>query len=128
MELEFKSVLDLVKVFPTELICMEYLAKIRWNREVVSPFDVTSKVYITARGFKCKNTGKYFNAKVGTIFEDTKIPLLKWFMALYIFSSHEKGISSRQLAKDINVTQRTAWFMLRRLRFAFNTDGKTFIG
>jgi transposase-like protein len=77
-------------------------------------------VYTTARGFKCKNTGKYFNAKVGTIFEDTKIPLIKWYMALYIFSSHKKGVSSHQLAKDIDVTQKTAWFMLHRLRFAFN--------
>lgn len=120
MEFDFKSILDLVKAFPDEKTCMEYLAEMRWNGVVVSPFDETSKVYITARGFKCKNTGKYFNAKVGTIFEDTKIPLIKWFMALYIFSSHKKGISSHQLAKDIDVTQKTAWFMLHRLRFAFN--------
>jgi transposase-like protein len=58
--------------------------------------------------------------KVGTIFEDTKIPLIKWFMALYIFSSHKKGISSHQLAKDISVTQKTAWFLLHRLRYAFD--------
>ncbi len=122
MVFDFKSILDLVKAFPDEKTCMEYLAEMRWNGVVVSPFDETSKVYITARGFKCKNTGKYFNAKVGTIFEDTKIPLIKWFMALYIFSSHKKGVSSHQLAKDIDVTQKTAWFMLHRLRFAFNTD------
>jgi transposase-like protein len=121
MEFDFKSILDLVKAFPDESTCMAYLAEMRWNGVVTSPFDETSKVYITARGFKCKNTGKYFNAKVGTIFEDTKIPLIKWFMALYIFSSHKKGISSHQLAKDIDVTQKTAWFMLHRLRFAFNT-------
>ena len=70
-----------------------------------------------------KNTNKYFNAKVGTIFEDTKIPLQKWFLALYLFSSHKKGISSHQLAKDITVTQKTAWFMLHRLRFAFDSSG-----
>jgi transposase-like protein len=121
MDFDFKSILDLVKAFPDEAICMAYLAEMRWNDNVVSPFDKTSKVYVTARGFKCKNTGKYFNAKVGTIFEDTKIPLIKWYMALYIFSSHKKGVSSHQLAKDIDVTQKTAWFMLHRLRFAFNT-------
>jgi hypothetical protein len=58
--------------------------------------------------------------KTGTIFEDTKIPLRKWFMALYIFSSHKKGISSHQLARDIDVTQKTAWFILHRLRYAFD--------
>lgn len=122
MEFDFKSILDLVKAFPDEATCMAYLAEMRWNGVIVSPFDETSKVYKCA-GFKykCKNTGKYFTAKVGTIFEDTKIPLIKWYMALYIFSSHKKGVSSHQLAKDIDVTQKTAWFMLHRLRFAFDS-------
>lgn len=121
MVFDFKSILDLVNAFPNEATCMAYLEEVRWNGDVVSPFDETSKVYKTARGYKCKNTGKYFNAKVGTIFEDTKIPLIKWYMALFLFSSHKKGISSHQLAKDIDVTQKTAWFMLHRLRFAFDS-------
>ncbi|MEO6283584.1 MAG: IS1595 family transposase [Dyadobacter sp.] len=118
---EFKSILDLVKAFPTEQDCISHLEKLRWNGNVVSPFDETSKVYFCANNrYKCKNTGKYFNVKVGTIFEDTKVPLIKWFMALYIFSSHKKGISSHQLARDIDVTQKTAWFLLHRLRYAFD--------
>ncbi len=119
MVAEFKSLLDLVKAFPAEADCISHLETIRWAGNVLSPFDESSKVYKTARGYKCKNTGKYFNVKVGTIFEDTKIPLIKWFMALYIFSSHKKGISSHQLAKDIDVTQKSAWFILHRLRYAF---------
>lgn len=116
----FKSLLDLVKAFPTEEACILHLEALRWNGTPVSPFDTTSKVY-KCKGYryKCKNTGKYFNVKVGTIFEDTKIPLQKWFMALYIFSSHKKGISSHQLARDIDVTQKSAWFLLHRLRYAF---------
>ncbi|MDB4925797.1 IS1595 family transposase [Mucilaginibacter sp.] len=122
MEFDFKSILDLVKAFPDEATCIAYLEEMRWNGVIVSPFDETSKVYKCAGAkFKCKNTGKYFNAKVGTIFEDSKIPLIKWYMALYLFSSHKKGISSHQLSRDIDVTQKTAWFMLHRLRFAFNT-------
>jgi transposase-like protein len=118
---EFKSIFDLLKAFPTEQACIEHLEAIRWDGNVVSPFDAGSIVYKCANGrYKCKNTGKYFNVKVGTIFEDTKIPLQKWFMALYIFSSHKKGISSHQLAKDIDVTQKSAWFMLHRLRYAFD--------
>jgi transposase-like protein len=117
----FKSILDLVKAFPNEQACIDYLEKSKWNGNVVSPFDETSKVY-KCRGnkYQCKNTNKYFNAKTGTIFENTKIPLQKWFLALYIFSSHKKGISSHQLAKDIDVEQKTAWFLLHRLRYAFN--------
>ncbi|MFB9862619.1 IS1595 family transposase [Rufibacter immobilis] len=120
MVAEFKSILDLIKAFPTEQDCIAHLEKLRWDGAVVSPFDADSKVYKCSNNrYKCKNTGKYFNVKVGTIFEDTKIPLIKWFMALYIFSSHKKGISSHQLARDIDVTQKTAWFILHRLRYAF---------
>jgi len=118
---DFKSILDLVKTFPSEQECITRLEQIRWNGNVLSPFDPESKVYNCAGDkYKCKTTGKYFNVKTNTIFDNTKIPLVKWFMALYIFSSHKKGISSHQLAKDVDVTQKTAWFILHRLRYAFN--------
>lgn len=121
MSLPFKSLLDLVKAFPDEDACFTHLEKLRWNGNVVSPFATDSKVYKCAGNkFKCKSTNRYFTVKTGTIFEDTKIPLQKWFMALYIFSSHKKGISSHQLARDIDVTQKTGWFLLHRLRYAFS--------
>ena len=120
MVAQFKSILDLLKAFPDEQSCIEHLETLRWNGTPVSPFDETSTVYKCAGNrYKCKNTGQYFNVKVGTIFEDTKISLQKWFLALYIFSSHKKAISSYQLAKDIDITQKSAWFMLHRLRYAF---------
>ncbi|MBS1737898.1 MAG: IS1595 family transposase [Bacteroidetes bacterium] len=118
---EFKSIFDLLKAFPTEQACIDHLEKLQWDGNVVSPFDADSKVYKCAGNkYKCKNTGKYFNVRTGTIFDNTKIPLQKWFLALHVFSSHKKGISSHQLAKDISVTQKTAWFLLHRLRYAFD--------
>lgn len=121
MILNFKSIFDLLKAFPDEQTCIDRLEQLRWNGNVISPFDENSKVYkCKGNKYRCKNTGKYFNVKTNTIFEDTKIPLQKWFMALYIFPSHKKGISSHQLAKDINVTQKSAWFLLHRLRYAFD--------
>lgn len=117
--MEFKSIFDFIQTVPDEVSCIQYLEEIRWAGVVTSPFDQTSKVYKCKNGYKCKNTGKYFNVKVGTIFEDTKIPLTKWFMGLYIFASHKKGISSYQLATDIDITQKSAWFMLVRLIFMF---------
>jgi transposase-like protein len=118
---EFKSIFDLIKAFPTEQSCIEHLERLQWNGVPVSPFDADSKVYKCAGNkYKCKNTGKYFNVRTGTIFDNTKIPLQKWFLALYVFSSHKKGISSHQLAKDISVTQKSAWFLLHRLRYAFD--------
>lgn len=118
---EFKSIFDLLKAFPTEQSCIDHLEKLQWNGNPVSPFAPESKVYKCAGNkYKCKNTGKYFNIRTGTIFDNTKIPLQKWFLALYVFSSHKKGISSHQLAKDISVTQKSAWFLLHRLRYAFD--------
>lgn len=125
---EFKNLLEVENKFADELACMDHLETIRWGGSVVSPFQPGSKVYKckpTKKGnrYKCKETGKYFNALTGTIFEDTKIPLKKWFMALYIFSSHKKGISSHQLGKDLGITQKSAWFVLHRLRYAFDHAG-----
>lgn len=118
---EFKSIFDLLKAFPTEQSCIDHLERLSWNGNPVSPFDAASKVYKCAGNkYKCKNTGKYFNVRTNTIFDNTKIPLQKWFLALYVFSSHKKGISSHQLAKDISVTQKSAWFLLHRLRYAFD--------
>jgi len=118
---QFKSILDLLQQFPTEQHCIDHLEKMRWNGNVISPFDRTSKVYKCAGNkYKCKNTGKYFNVRTATVFDNTKIPLQKWFLALYVISSHKKGISSHQLARDITVTQKSAWFLLHRLRYAFD--------
>ncbi len=118
---EFKSIFDLIKAFPTEQSCIDHLERLSWGGNPISPFDSSSKVYKCAGNkYKCKTTGKYFNVRTNTIFDNTKIPLQKWFLALYVFSSHKKGISSHQLAKDISVTQKSAWFLLHRLRYAFD--------
>lgn len=112
----FNSILDLLNAFPTEQSCVEHLEKLRWNGYVISPFDPTSKVYkCKDNRYRCKNTGKYFNVKTNTLFDNTKIELRKWFAAIWLVTSHKKGISSLQLSRDIGVTQKTAWFMLQRI-------------
>ncbi len=117
---EFKSVIELVKAFPTQQICIDHLEQLRWNGNVVSPFDATSKVYKCAGNkYKCKNTGKYFNVCTSTLFDNTKIELPTWFLAIYLITAHKKGISSLQLSRDLNVTQKTAWFMNHRIRNCF---------
>ena len=119
----FNSILDLFKVFPTEQSCIDHLEKLRWNGFVVSPFDSTSKVYKCKNNrYRCKNTGKYFNVKTNTLFDNTKIELRKWFAAIWLVTSHKKGISSLQLSRDIDVTQKTAWFMLQRIRNCFGIE------
>jgi len=119
----FKSVRELLKVFSTEKKCENFLKKVRWGNEVISPYDSTAKVYKCSRNrFRCAKTGKDFNVKTGTMFENTKIELRTWVLAIYIITTHKKGISSMQLAKDLNVTQTAAWFILHRIRNCFKIE------
>ena len=118
-----KSVFELTQTFSTEQVCIDYLEALKWSGIVVSPFDPTSTVYKCSNNrYRCKNTGKYFNVKTDTMFENSKISLRKWFLAIWLVTSHKKGISSIQLSKDIGVTQKTAWFMLQRIRACFGIE------
>lgn len=120
---DFNSILDLIKAFPNEQTCIDHLETLRWNGNVISPFDATSKVYkCKGNKYRCKNTGKYFNVKTDTLFDNTKIELQKWFLAIWIVTSHKKGISSLQLSRDLDITQKSAWFMLQRIRNCFGIE------
>lgn len=111
------GILNFMTTFPDEESCIRYLEKIRWGDKVVSPFDASSKVYKCANGkYKCRNSGKYFDVKTGTVFAGTKIALRSWIFAIFLFMSHKRGISSCQLARDLGITQKTAWNMLHKIR------------
>jgi len=122
---EFKTVIDLVLRFPTEKSCHDYLASRRWNGYMECPYSDCNgdEAYVFKNGmtYKCKCCKRNYNAKTGTIFEASKLDMIKWFMAIYLFM-HKKGISSIQLSKDIGVTQKTAWFMLQRIRKAMGNE------
>lgn len=125
----FKSLLDMIDTLSTEDECREYLEELIWNGKPQCPYCSCSKEpwKLTSFGkfrgmYKCPHCGKRFNVKIGTMFEGSHIPLKKWFYAIYIFLAHKKGISSVQLAKDISVTQKTAWFMLCRIRENLKDD------
>ena len=123
LKTEFKSIIDLLTTFPDEESCIKHLESLLWPQGPVSPFDSMSKVYKCRNNrYYCKNSNRYFNVKNGTCFEDTKLPLRKWFVAIWFFTNHKRGISSCQLATEIDVTQKTAWFMLQRLRFCLEND------
>lgn len=121
----FKNLADMQKAFPDEASCIGHFRTLRWPDadKIVCPHcGVVSKHYVLADNtHKCRDCRKKFTVRNGTIFEDSKIELRKWFIAIFLMTSHKKGISSCQLAKDIGVTQKTAWFMLHRIRNAAMT-------
>lgn len=116
--MDFKSLRHLLDHFKNEKTGITYFEKIRWNGNPVCPHCTAEKPYKTTRGYRCSNTTcrKDFTVKVGTIFENSKIPFRVWFAAIYLINAHKKGISSVQLATDLGVTQKTAWFMMHRIR------------
>lgn len=124
-----KSMFDLMKAFPDEQSCIDYLENLIWPSGAVSPYDAESTVYKCANNmYRCKNSDKLFNIKTGTFLENTKLPLQKWMVAIWLITSHKKGISSLQLGRDLNVTQKTAWFMLQRIRSCFAVENFNEIG
>jgi hypothetical protein len=122
----FDSLFDLMDAFPDEQACIDHLRAIRWRDGEFCPHCGSNKIYHFSdrKTFKCGETEckARFSIKVGTIFEDTKLPLRKWFMAIWMITNHPKGIASTTLAKDLKITQKSAWFVLHRLRHAARTN------
>jgi transposase-like protein len=116
---QFKNFKQLLNYYEDEKRCIALLEQRRWNGKPECPHcGHSEKIYRTNRGFKCgdKACQKKFSVTVGTIFENSKIKLSLWFAAIYIAANHKKGISSLQLSRDLGITQKTAWFMLHRIR------------
>ena len=116
--MQFNSLLQLLDYFKEESTCVEYYEQIRFSEGLACPHCGCTTVGRTQRGFRCstKGCGKKFTVRTGTIFEQSNIKLKVWFAAIWLATEHKKGISSVQLAIDLGITQKTAWFVLHRIR------------
>ena len=121
---QFDSLIQMMSVLPDEQAAVDHFTALRWKNGAYCPTCGSTKVYHFSdrRTHKCGDCRKRFSIKVGTIFEDSKIGIRQWMLAVYLITSHKKGIASTQLAKDLGVTQKTAWFMLHRIRYAARTQ------
>lgn len=119
--MNFKNLTECLDYFADEQVCIAYLEHQRWGGTPACPFCGVVDPYRTNRGFKCRDKacGKKFTVKVGTIYENSKVSLRNWFAAGYLCLSSKKGISSLQLHRQLGITQKTAWFVLHRLREQF---------
>lgn len=122
----FDSLIELCDAFPTEQHCVDHLTAIRWRHGKFCPLCGNAEedrigTLTGTNTHKCYVCRQRFSIRVGTIFQDTKLPLRKWFIAIWMITSHPKGIASTTLAKDLKITQKTAWFVLHRLRHASRT-------
>jgi transposase-like protein len=120
----FHSLFDLFEAFPDEQSCIDHLRSIRWRDGEFCPYCGAMRIYHFSdrKTFKCGDCRERFSIKVGTIFQDTKLPLRKWFAAIWMITNHPKGIASTTIAKDLHITQKTGWFLLHRIRHAARTN------
>ena len=116
----------LTKTFPNEETAIDFFVSKRWGDTISCPYCQSEKIYKTTgvQPFKCGECNHKFTAKTGTIMEGSKVSMRVWLLAMYILGTSRKGISSVQLAKQLGVTQKTAWFMAHRIREACDSVEK----
>ena len=120
-----RTLIETVKHFADPNVAVEFLARIRWPKGPACPHCGSKKICFlkTRRVFKCttRPCRKQFSIKVGTIFEDSAVGLDKWLPAVWMIANCKNGISSWELHRALGVTQKTAWFMLHRIRLAMQS-------
>src|SRR5713101_2529495 len=117
-----ETLVDAIRYFSDPDKCLAFMVELRWPDGVTCPTCGGQEVSFisTRKVWTCReqHPRKQFSVKVGTIFEDSPIGLDKWFAAMFMIGSAKNGVSSYEVSRGIGVTQKTAWFMLHRIRLA----------
>jgi transposase-like protein len=124
------NIIQIFKKFPTQKNCVKHLEKARWNNKPICPYcsSTNTNSLIKELRHHCNGCRKSFSVTVGTIFHHTHVPLQKWFLLISLMQNAEKGLSSLQASRDIDVSQTTTWSMMHRIRKAMSDDGSLLFG
>lgn len=119
-----KTLRDAIQFFADPDNALHYLAAKRWPDGVACPYcEAKEPMFLSTRKvWKCRKCRKQFSVKVGTIFEDSPLSLGQWLTAVWLISNCKNGVSSYEIAKDLGITQKSAWFMLQRIRAALQDN------
>jgi transposase-like protein len=125
-----KTLLEAIQHFSNEQVCIDAVAKMRWPNGAECPACLAKEPYYlkTQKRFKCRDCRRQFSVKLGTIFEDSPIPLQKWLPAMWMITNCKNGVSSWEIHRALGITQKSAWFMLHRLRLAMKDNSGTKLG
>ena len=126
IEVKQPSTFDFYERFPDENSARDYIVSARWPAGIHCIHCGHDEVYTIREGnlYSCKSCHKQFTVRTGTVMEDSHIPIRKWLYAMYLVSVSRKGLSSIQLAKELGITQKSAWYMLGRIRESCQLDGR----
>jgi transposase-like protein len=119
-----------IRYFSDEQTCIDVVAKLRWPNGPVCPACEHKEHYYlaTQKRWKCKDCHRQFSVKLGTIFEDSALPLDKWLCALWMLVNCKNGVSSYEVHRALGITQKSAWFVLHRLRLALQKNSLMKLG
>ena len=119
----------LIERFGSEDKCHAYLEELRWPDGVECPRCESKKISRIAarRQFDCDGCRYQFSVRVGTIFHDSKLPLWKWFLAVYMMGESKKSVSANQLKRMLGVSYKTAWYLCHRIRAAMKDEGADYL-
>src|SRR5260370_22461979 len=119
-----KTQMEAIQYFANPDNCHNFMVSLRWPRGIKCPrcgSEKVGKLVLQRRVWNCNGCKKQFSAKVRTIFEDSPLGLDKWLTAVWMICNAKNGISSYEVHRSIGVTQKTAWFMLQRIRLAMQS-------
>ena len=121
------NLLEVFTHYPTQETCIEHLEIARWGDAPACPYCGSRDVARKAEGeligrWNCHSCHDSFNVLAGTIFSKTRVPLQKWFLAIALMVNAKKSLSSCQLARDLDLNQKTAWYMQQRIRAQMATE------
>ena len=123
------SLYQLFQKFPTEESARLYFENERWEAGTFCPhcgsYSVSECKNHKPMPYRCKDCRKHFSVRTGTVLEESRLPLQKWLMAIYMMTTARKGIPSTQMAKELGITQKSAWFLAQRIREAWFSDSGT---
>ena len=130
------NLIQIFTKFPTQESCIKHLENTRWKNGIICPYCNSNKTCThkakdsdrVRERQQCWNCNKSFSVTVGTIFHNTHLPIQKWFLAISLILNAKKGISSRQLARDLELPVKTAWSINHRIRKAMKQDGTLLSG
>lgn len=115
------NIIQIYKQFPDNQVCIKHLETVKWSNTPTCPYCKSTNQTPMPKELRyhCNNCNTSFSVTVGTIFHNTKLDLQKWFLAISLVLNAKKGVSSRQLGRDLEVTKDTAWRMQMQIRKAF---------
>jgi transposase-like protein len=118
-----QSLMEAIKQFSDPQVCHDFMVNFRWPGGVTCPYCGCVKLSFisTRKVWHCKDCKKRFSVKVGTIMEDSPLPLEKWFAGIFLITNAKNGISSCEISRALDVTQKTAWFLLHRVRYIMDS-------